>query len=121
MFLRDNNRRERKQIRVRKKISGTAERPRLCVFRSLSNIYVQLVDDVNSVTLCEASSISKEIVDEVKNTKTKVSKSKLVGKLAAKRAIEKGITTAVFDRGGLQYHGRIKAVAEGAREGGLKL
>lgn len=121
MFLRDNKSRSRKHIRVRKKVSGTAERPRLCVYRSLSNIYAQVIDDTSGVTLAEASTLSKELGEEIKAAKGKVSKSKMVGKLVAKKAQEKGIKTVVFDRGGLQYHGRIQAVAEGAREGGLKV
>lgn len=120
MFLRDNKAKSRKHFRVRKKISGTSEKPRLCVYRSLSNIYAQVIDDTKGVTLVEASSIAKELAEEIKNSKGKVSKSKLVGKLVAKKAREKGITAVVFDRGGLQFHGRIKAVADGAREGGLK-
>jgi large subunit ribosomal protein L18 len=121
MFLKDKNTKARKHVRVRKKISGTTERPRLCVYRSLSNIYAQVIDDTKGVTLVEASSLAKELEAEIKASKGKISKSKLVGKLVAKKAQEKGITAVVFDRGGLQYHGRIKAVAEGAREGGLKL
>ena len=121
MFLKDNKRRERKQVRVRKKLSGTAERPRISVFRSANNMYAQLVDDVKGITLVSASSLSKEILDELKSSKGKVSKSKLVGKLLAKKAKELGITTAVFDRSGYEYHGRIKAVAEGVREGGIKV
>jgi len=120
MFLRENKAREKKHERVRRKVSGTPERPRLCVYRSLSNIYAQVIDDTKGVTLAEASTLSKEILEDVKNLKGKVSKSSLVGKLVAKKAIEKGITQVVFDRGGLKYHGRIKALAEGAREGGLK-
>jgi large subunit ribosomal protein L18 len=121
MFLRDYKSKTRKHVRVRKKVSGTTERPRLCVYRSLSNIYAQIIDDTKGVTLAEASSLSKELADDIKTLKGKVSKSKLVGVLVAKKAKEKGITAVVFDRGGLQYHGRIKAVAEGAREGGLKV
>ncbi|MDP2036659.1 MAG: 50S ribosomal protein L18 [Ignavibacteria bacterium] len=121
MFLRDNKSRSRKHVRVRKKVSGTAERPRLCVYRSLSNIYAQVIDDTSGVTLAEASTLSKELGEEIKAAKGKVSKSKMVGKLVAKKAQEKGIKTVVFDRGGLRYHGRIQAVAEGAREGGLKV
>jgi large subunit ribosomal protein L18 len=121
MFLKDNTKRTTKRARIRRKISGTSERPRLTVFRSLSNVYAQLIDDVKGTTLLEASSLSKELVEEIKNSKGKISKSKLVGKLIAKKAVEKGITSAVFDRSGYQYHGRIKAVAEGAREGGLKI
>lgn len=120
MFLKDNKKRSRKKERVRKKISGTAECPRLSVFRSLNNIYGQLIDDTKGVTLFEASSLSKDVVEELKNVKGKVSKSKLVGKLLAKRAVEKGIKSVVFDRNGFAFHGRVKAVADGAREGGLK-
>ncbi|MEW6653160.1 MAG: 50S ribosomal protein L18 [Bacteroidota bacterium] len=121
MFLRDNKAKARKHFRVRKKVDGTGERPRLCVYRSLNNIYAQIIDDTKGVTLTEASSFSKELVEEIKTAKGKVSKSKLVGALLAKKAKEKGITAVVFDRGGLKYHGRIKAVADGAREGGLKV
>ena len=121
MFIKDNTKKATKKARIRRKISGTAERPRLSVFRSLNHIYVQMIDDVKGTTLLEASTKSKELVDEIKSSKGKTSKSKLVGKLVAKKAVEKGITTAVFDRSGYQYHGRIKAVAEGAREGGLKI
>ncbi len=120
MFLKDNKKRTRKKERVRRKITGTQERPRLSVFRSLSNVYAQVIDDTKGVTLVEASSISKEVADQIKDAKGKVSKSKFVGQLVAKRAVEKGITSVVFDRNGYNYHGRIKAVADGAREGGLK-
>lgn len=120
MFLKDNKKRTRKKERVRRKISGTAECPRLSVFRSLNNIYAQIIDDVKGVTLVEASSLSKDVTEELKSLKGKVSKSKLIGKLVAKRAVEKGISAVVFDRNGFNYHGRIKAVADGAREGGLK-
>lgn len=120
MFLKDNQKRIRKKVRVRQKVSGTAERPRLTVFISLNHIYAQLIDDTKSSTIVSASTRVKDLAEELKNTKTRVSKSKLVGKLIAKRAVEKGITTAVFDRSGYTYHGRVKAVADGAREGGLK-
>ncbi len=120
MFLKDNKKRTRKKERVRKKISGTAECPRLSVFRSLNNIYAQLIDDTKGVTLLEASSLSKDVAEELKSAKGKTSKSKVVGKLVAKRAVEKGIKTVVFDRNGFAFHGRVKAVADGAREGGLK-
>jgi large subunit ribosomal protein L18 len=120
MFLKDTTRRERKRIRIRKKISGTKECPRLTVFKSLNHIYAQLIDDTAGNTIVEASSRSKELVEDVKKAKGKVSKSKFIGTLLAKRAVEKGITQVVFDRSGYAYHGRIKAVAEGAREGGLK-
>ncbi|MFA3782847.1 50S ribosomal protein L18 [Melioribacteraceae bacterium 4301-Me] len=120
MFIKDNKIRERKKIRVRKKVFGTAERPRLSVFRSLNNIYAQLIDDTKGITLAAASSLSKEISGEIKTIKGKVQKGKLVGKLLAQKAAEKGIKTVVFDRSGYAYHGRVKAVAEGAREGGLQ-
>ncbi|HPN38699.1 MAG TPA: 50S ribosomal protein L18 [Melioribacteraceae bacterium] len=120
MIKTDNNRRARKQERVRKKIKGTPEKPRLSVFRSLSKIYLQVIDDVNGVTLASASSLSTEIAEELKNTKTKLAQSKLVGKLLGKVALEKGIETVVFDRNGYGYHGRIKSAADGARESGLK-
>ncbi|MBI1938885.1 MAG: 50S ribosomal protein L18 [Ignavibacteriales bacterium] len=120
MFLKDNKRRIRKKARVRKKISGTLERPRFSVFKSLDHIYAQLIDDTKGVTLASASTKSKELAEELKNAKGKTSKSTLVGKLLAKIAVEKGITSVVFDRNGYTFHGRIKAVADGAREGGLK-
>ena len=109
--------RQKIRYRIRKKIVGTAAKPRLSVFRSNMEIYAQLIDDDNAVTLASASSKEKEIVAQKVN---KVDKSKLVGASIARRAIELGLETCVFDRGGNLYHGRIKAVAEGAREGGLK-
>lgn len=104
------------KYRIRKKISGAAVRPRLSVFRSNSDIYVQLVDDNNGVTLAAASSREKDILAQ---KVAKIEKSKMVGAAIARKAGELGITTVVFDRGGYIYHGRVKAVAEGAREGGL--
>lgn len=105
--------------RVRNKVTGTQERPRLNVYRSLTNIYAQLIDDVAGRTLVAASSLDKEIKDQVKSTGN-VEAAKLVGQLVGKRALENGIETVTFDRGGNIYHGRIKALAEGAREAGLK-
>ena len=102
--------------RVRAKISGTPERPRLNVFRSEANIYAQIIDDVNGVTLVSASSLEKDFACEG----TKSDAAKQVGMNVAERAKAKGIETVVFDRGGYVYHGRVKALAEGAREGGLK-
>ena len=102
--------------RVRGKISGTAERPRLCVFRSESNIYAQIIDDVNGVTLTSASTLEKEFEGATGNAEA----AKKVGLKLAERAKEKGITEVVFDRGGYIYHGRVAALAEGAREGGLE-
>ena len=102
--------------RVRGKVSGTAQCPRLNVFRSTNNIYAQLIDDVQGVTLAAASTLDKEIAGNGGNKEA----AKKVGALIAKRAADKGITEVVFDRGGYIYHGRVKELAEGAREGGLK-
>lgn len=102
--------------RVRKKLSGTTEQPRLCVFRSLRGIYAQIVDDTRGHTLAAAS--SKETGDDASGPKIAVSAA--VGKLLAQRAAEQGISQVVFDRGGYKYHGRVKALADAAREGGLK-
>ena len=110
-------RRQRIKYTIRKKISGTAEKPRLSVFRSNTEIYAQLIDDVNGNTLASASSRQKDVVAQKTN---KTEKSKLVGLAIAQIASELGLLTCVFDRGGYLYHGRVKAVAEGAREGGLK-
>ena len=120
MIKKNYNSRLRSKKKIRKTISGTSLRPRLSVYRSLDNIYAQLIDDATGRTLVAASSLSKELAEEIKNLKGKVSKSKLVGNLVAKKALENNITTVVFDRNGYKYHGRVKAVAEGAREGGLK-
>jgi large subunit ribosomal protein L18 len=114
------NSRERSKIKIRKKVFGIAEKPRLSVYRSLNNIYAQVIDDNTGKTLASASTLSKELKEDIKNAKGKTAKSKLVGALVAKRAAESNITTVIFDRNGYRYHGRIKAVAEGAREGGLK-
>lgn len=108
--------RKKRHIRVRGKISGTAECPRLNVYRSLANIYVQLIDDVAGVTLAQASTVEKDFAQYGGN----VEAAKAVGKKLAERATEKGIKECVFDRGGYVYHGRVAAVAEGAREGGLE-
>jgi large subunit ribosomal protein L18 len=110
-------RRERIHMRIRKTVSGSTERPRLAVFRSNKEIYAQLVDDSKGITLLAASSVEKSLSD-VKGSKVDLAKE--VGKLIAKRAVEKGIDTCAFDRAGYLYHGRVKALAEGAREGGLK-
>jgi large subunit ribosomal protein L18 len=112
--------RERSKTRIRKKIFGTTEKPRLTVYRSLNHLYAQVIDDTNGVTVASASTLSKELAESVKESKGKVSKGKLVGNLLAKKAKEKNITDVVFDRNGYRYHGRIQAIAEGAREGGLK-
>lgn len=104
------------KYRIRKKVSGVSAKPRLSVFRSNSDIYAQLIDDSNGVTLAAASSREKDIQAQ---KAPKIEKSKLVGAAIARKAGELGIKTVVFDRGGYIYHGRVKAVAEGAREGGL--
>jgi large subunit ribosomal protein L18 len=110
------SRRQNIRYRIRAKIAGTAQKPRLSVFRSNADIYVQLIDDDNSATLASASSRDKDISAQ-KGTKTE--KSKLVGQAIARKAKDLGIETVVFDRGGNLYHGRVKQLAEGAREGGL--
>ncbi len=120
MTKKDKLRLDRKRIRIRKKVSGTAERPRVSIYRSISEIYAQIIDDTSGKTLCTASSKSKEIAEEIKNAKTKTDKSKVVGKYLAKVAQEAGITLVAFDRGYYKYHGRVKALADAAREGGLK-
>ena len=106
----------KRHARVRGKISGTAERPRLCVFRSESNIYAQIIDDVAGNTLVAASRVEKGFEGNGGN----VEAAKKIGAAIAERALQKGIEEVVFDRGGYIYHGRVKALAEGAREGGLK-
>ena len=108
--------RERRHRRVRRKISGTAECPRLCVYRSNSNIYAQVIDDVKGVTIAQASTLDKA----VKTKKSNKEAAREVGTLIAKRAIEKNIKTVVYDRGGYIYHGIIKELAEAAREAGLE-
>ncbi len=109
----------RRHERVRKTVSGTPERPRLAVFRSLNNVYVQIIDDTKGVTLTAASTLDEELKG-AREGKKKTEEAKLVGTLAAKRAKEAGIGEVVFDRGGFRYQGRIKALADGAREAGLK-
>ena len=111
-----NKQRLKRHKRVRAKVFGTAERPRLCVYRSAKNIYAQVIDDEKGVTLVAASSLSKDF-DQYGGNKEA---AKLVGEAVAKAAIAKGITEVVFDRGGYIYHGRVMALAEGAREAGLK-
>ena len=108
--------RTRRHARVRNKVSGTAERPRLCVYRSNSNLYAQIIDDVAGITLVAASTLDKE----VKTKKSNIEAAKEVGALIAKRATDKNITTVVYDRSGYIYHGVVKELAEAAREGGLE-
>jgi len=114
------SRRQRIKFKIRKKINGTPDKPRLVVFRSNIHIYSQLVDDVNGKTLISVSSNSPEVAEKMKEGKGKVPKSKIVGKITAEKAVAVNIKNVVFDRNGYLYHGRVKAVAEGAREGGLK-
>jgi len=111
--------RHRRHHRVRKKISGTAERPRLNVYRSLNHVYSQVVDDTIGHTLVSASTVEPTVCSMVEE-KTKTEQAHIVGQVLARRALEKGIEQVVFDRGGWAYHGRIKALAEGARKEGLK-
>jgi large subunit ribosomal protein L18 len=110
------SRRQRIRFAIRRRVSGTAQKPRLSVFRSNTDIYAQLIDDDNGVTLASASSREKDIAAQKTN---KTEKSRLVGASLARKATALGLGTCVFDRGGYLYHGRVKAVADGAREGGL--
>ena len=114
-----NDRRKARHSRVRSNLFGTPEKPRMCVFRSNKNIYVQVIDDVNGVTLAAASSLDKELKAEVAYGGNKEA-AKKVGEAIAKKALDKGIDTVAFDRGGFLYHGRVKELADGAREAGLK-
>lgn len=109
--------RKRRHQRVRARVTGTALKPRLCVFRSLNHIYAQVIDDAKGHTLTSASTLDAEIEAQ---GKAKTARAELVGSLLAKRAIDKGIHEVVFDRGGYKYHGRVKALAEAARQAGLK-
>ena len=110
--------RQRRHSRVRARISGTPDRPRLNVFRSLTNVYAQVIDDVAGHTLVSASTIDRELRGQMEG-KSKTEAAKLVGQLLAQRALAAGVKQVVFDRGGYKYHGRIKALADGAREAGL--
>jgi large subunit ribosomal protein L18 len=111
--------RDRAKNKIRKRIEGSGEKPRISVYRSLNNIYAQLIDDSTGKTIIAVSSLSKELQEELKSAKGKINKSKIVGSFLAKKALEKNVKNVVFDRSGYKYHGRVKAVAEGAREGGL--
>ena len=119
MSLTTIERRERIKHRIRKVVNGTAAMPRMTVFRSNKQIYVQFIDDVNGVTLAAASSLDKEVAEQSKGL-NKSQVAGLVGKLAAERAATKGIAQVAFDRNGYLYHGRVKVLADAAREGGLK-
>ncbi len=116
MALSKTDRRNRLRFRIRKTVSGTEQRPRLAVFRSNKDIYAQLIDDVSGKTIASASSRDKDI--EVKGNKTEA--AKLVGKAIGEKALKAGVDTISFDRGGYLYHGRVKSLADGAREAGLK-
>jgi len=111
--------RERRHRRVRQKVKGTSERPRLCVVRSLNHIYAQVIDDTSGLTLVSASTLDAEVKPDLEN-KTKKERAGLVGTLVAKRAQTKGVESVVFDRGGYKYHGRVQALADCARESGLR-
>jgi large subunit ribosomal protein L18 len=111
----------RRHVRLRKKVSGTPERPRLSVYRSLHHIYAQVIDDTKGLTLVAASTVEPELREKLKTSSGgNIEAAKVVGNAIAKKAVEKGITKVVFDRGGQIYHGRVKALATAAREGGLE-
>lgn len=112
--------RKRRHVRVRAKVSGTAQRPRLNVFRSSAHIYAQVIDDVAGTTLVAASDLEAEVVTRAGDGAVKTARARTVGEVIAERAKAAGFEAVVFDRGGFLYHGRVKAVAEGAREGGLR-
>jgi large subunit ribosomal protein L18 len=112
--------RQKRKKRIRKNLSGTIERPRLTVFRSPKNIYVQIIDDSNSKTLAEASSLSRDIRSKIDEKGGNKEGALIIGRLIAERALEKGIKKVIFDRNGFLYHGRVKALAEAAREHGLE-
>jgi large subunit ribosomal protein L18 len=121
-MIKKNNRERllKKKARIRKIMSGTSERPRFTVYRSQKHIYAQIIDDVTGKTLVAASTLSKELKGDLAGVKSPMEVCKLIGKAAAKRALEKNIHEVVFDRNGYLYHGRVKAIADGAREAGLK-
>jgi large subunit ribosomal protein L18 len=112
--------RMKRKLRIRKSISGTPDRPRLCVFRSSKHIYAQVIDDTKGYTIASASTLDVELRSQGDTKKKKVEKAVEVGKLIAKKAKENGVTKVVFDRNGYLYHGRVKAVSDGARENGLE-
>ena len=112
--------RSRLRVHIRKRVVGTPDRPRLAVFKSLKHVYAQIVDDTTGKTIISVSDISKDVRDQFKEIKGQMALSKKVGVLAAKKALEKKITQVVFDRGGYIYHGKVKALADAAREGGLE-
>ena len=113
-------RRMRRKASIRKRVSGTTSRPRLTIYRSLKHVYAQIVDDTQGRTIISTSSLSKELREQAKSAKSEIEVCKLVGIAMAKKALEKNIQEVLFDRNGYLYHGRVRAVADGAREGGLK-
>lgn len=113
-------RRSKRKARVRRKIVGTTARPRLAVYRSLKHVYAQIIDDAQGRTIVSASSLSKDVREQAKEARTELEICRLVGMTAARKALENNIKEVVFDRSGYLYHGRVKAVADGAREAGLK-
>jgi large subunit ribosomal protein L18 len=119
-YRRALSKRKRRHVRVRAKVSGTSQRPRLNVFRSSAHIYAQVIDDTAGHTLVAASDLEDEVLKAAGDGAAKTARAKAVGQVIAERAKEAGVNTVVFDRGGFLYHGRIKAVAEGAREAGLE-
>ncbi len=119
-YKRQLSTRQRRHLRVRAKVSGTAERPRLNVFRSNVHIYAQVIDDVTGRTLAAASTLEPTVREQLPDEHPKVQEALIVGRIIGERSLAKGITQVVFDRGGYKYHGRVKAVAEGAREAGLE-
>jgi large subunit ribosomal protein L18 len=119
-FNKNLSHKQKIKYRIRKKIAGTPQRPRLVVFRSLNNIYATLIDDQNNKTLLGVSTLNKEVKEIIKDSKTKIFKSKVVGQILGKKALEKNIKKIVFDRNGYLFHGRVRAVADGARESGLE-
>jgi large subunit ribosomal protein L18 len=112
--------RERRKASIRKRVSGTSERPRLTVFRSNKHIYAQVIDDSASQSLLTVSDLQKDLLEAVNAAESKVDRAKIVGAAVAKACIDKGITKVVFDRNGYIYHGRVRALADGARKGGLE-
>jgi len=118
MAIKSHKARKRRHYRMRRNLSGTAERPRLNIYRSLEHIYAQVIDDVAGVTLASASTVDKKLSSDMTG-KDKTEQAKMVGMAVAERAKAAGVEQVVFDRGGFLYHGRVKALAEGAREGGL--
>lgn len=119
-YRRALTKRQRRHVRVRAKVSGSAQRPRLCVYRSSAHIYAQVIDDERGHTLVAASDIEEAVRDRAGDKSTKTERAAVVGAIVAERAKEAGIDAVVFDRGGFLYHGRVKAVAEGARTAGLQ-